>query len=181
MRPRAPHNQRPGVGGFSLIELVAVMAILGVLSLTSIPALRSVTSAREGALARQLVRQLELARAFATATGEPTGLLYDEAGGALRLRRIASEGGAPEPAPDPQGGAYPDLLLGVEYPGSTVTGFVTGDGDASHTAVWFSFDGAPQVRDSDGALLTGFTQDAVISTSGGRSVTVRMTTGAIEG
>jgi len=167
--------------GFSLTELIAVMVILGALAATAAPAVRSMTSAGQGSMARQLVRQLELARAYATASGQPTGVLYDSDANALLLRRIATDGGAPTPVPGPLGATYDDLLLNAVHPSTTVTGFTTGDGDPSHRAVWFSFDGTPEVRDADGALVTGFTQDAVITTSGDHAVTVRMSTGAIEG
>ena len=171
-------RKRPG---FTLTELVAVMVILGALSITAAPAVRSMTSAREGAMSRQLERQLELARAFATASGQPTGLIYDSGESVFRLRRIATDGGAPTPVPSPLGATYDDLLLAVAYPSVAVTGFTTGDGDPSHQAVWFGFDGTPEVRDDAGVLISGFTQDAVITTTGVHTVTIRMSTGAIEG
>lgn len=167
--------------GFSLTELIAVMVILSALAATAAPAVRSMTGARQGSMARQLVRQLELARAYATASGQPTGLVYDSGANALLLRRIATDGGPPTPVPSPLGATYDDLLLNAQYPSVTVTGFTTGDGDPAHQAVWFSFEGTPEVRDAAGALVTGFTQDAVITTTGAHVVTVRMSTGAIEG
>lgn len=170
-----------GRRGFTLVELIAVMVIMSALAFSAAPAVRSMTSARQGAMSRQLVRLIELARAHATASGQPTGLVYDSGSATFQLRRIASVGAAPSATPDPLGGTYKDLALSVEYPSVAVTGFVTGDGDANHQAIWFSFNGTPEIRDGSGAYLSGFTQDAVITTTGSHSVTVRMTTGAIEG
>ena len=174
-RTTTGHRRR----GFSLIELVAVIVILSALAVSAAPAIRSVGSAREGSLARHLERFIGLARAHATATGEPTGLVYDSGAGAFRLRRIASDGAAPTAVPGPLGAVYADLSLSVEYPGVTVTAFTTGDGDAAHSAIWFSFDGTPEIRDAAGVYLSNFTQDAVITTTGAHTVTVRMSSGAI--
>ncbi len=172
---------RAGRRGFSLVELIAVMVVMSALAFSAAPAVRSMTSARQGAMSRQLVRLIELARAHATASGQPTGLVYDSASGAFQLRRIASDGASPTATPNPLGGTYDDLVLSVEYPSVAVTGFVTGDGNAKHQAIWFSFNGTPEIRDGLGGYLSGFTQDAVITTTGSHSVTVRMTSGAIEG
>ena len=181
MQPCAKASKVPGRRGFSLTELIAVIVILSAMALSAAPAVRSMSGARQGAMSRQLVRLLELARAHATATGQPTGLIYDSAGGAFQLRRIATDGGAPTPVPDPLGATFDDLTLSVEYPSVTVTGFITGDGDPSHSGVWFAYDGTPEIRDAEGVFLSNFTQDAVITTTGANAVTVRMSTGAIEG
>ena len=180
MTQRMVANAHPARRGFSLTELIAVMVILSVLAITAAPAVRSVTSAREGALTREVVRQLELARAYATATGEPAGVVFNDGAGAFLMRRIAAGGGSPVAVPDPTGGVYEDLLLAQRYPASSVTAFVTGDGDPERRAVWFSYEGVPEVRDDNGVFVTSFTQDAVITTTGGHEVTVRRTTGSIE-
>jgi len=173
----------PAVGharGVSLVELIAVMLILSVMAFGAAPAVRSMTSAREGAAARQLTRLLQVTRAHATATGQPTGLIYDAAADTFTFRRIEEEGDPPTPAPDPLGGAMPEFIPALAYPGVTVIGFVTGDADPGHTVVWFSDDGTPQVRSANGDLISEFTQDAVITVTGGKTVRVRRTTGAIE-
>jgi prepilin-type N-terminal cleavage/methylation domain-containing protein len=166
--------------GFSLIELIAVIVILSALAVSAAPAIRSVGTAREGSMSRHLVRLVGIARAHASATGQPTGLIYDSGAGSFLLRRIATDSAAPTPVPNPLGVSYPDLILAVEYPAVTVTGFTTGDGDPLHSAIWFSFDGTPEIRDAAGVLVSSFTQDAVITTSGAKAVTIRMTTGTIE-
>jgi len=181
MRQRTRASLIPGRRGFTLIELVAVMVVFSALAISAAPAVRSMASAREGAMSRQLVRLLELARAHATASGQPTGLVYDSDAGSFQLRRIATEGAAPTPVPDPLGATFDDLSLAVEYPSVTVTGFTTGDGDAANQCVWFSFNGTPEIRDGAGVYISDFTQDAVITTSGAHAVTIRMSTGAIEG
>lgn len=180
MPERRTPTRNPVRRGFSLTELIAVMVILSALAFTAAPAVRSVTSARQGAMMRHVTRQLELARAYATATGEPTGVVYDSGVAAFRMRRIATNGGAPVAVPSPTGGTYRDLLLGVEYPAEQVTGYTTGDGNPANQAIWFSYEGTPEIRDADGEYVSGFTQDAVIETSGGHEITVRMTTGSIE-
>jgi prepilin-type N-terminal cleavage/methylation domain-containing protein len=166
--------------GFTLAELLAVMAIIAVLAASAAPAVRAVSDARAAGLAREVARLLALARAHAVATGQPTGLLYDSGEATLALRRIAPGGSAPTTIVGALGESAEDVRIEGQFAGAAVTSFVTGDGVGSHTAVWFTYRGEPEVRDSSGASLGPFTQDAVLTVTGDRAVTVRRSTGAVE-
>ncbi len=156
------------------------MAIIAVLAASAAPAVSAVSDARAAGLAREVARLLALARAHAGATGQPTGLVYDAGEATLALRRIAPGGGAPTTVVGAVGEAAQDVRIERHFAGAGVTSFVTGDGVSSHTAVWFTYRGEPEVRNSSGTSLGPFTQDAVLTITGGRAVTVRRSTGAVE-
>jgi prepilin-type N-terminal cleavage/methylation domain-containing protein len=58
-----------GGGGFSLIELVAVMVVVGIISATAVVSLSSTTGNRATMAAKQLQRDMTFARQRAVATG----------------------------------------------------------------------------------------------------------------
>ena len=64
-------------GGFSLIELIAVIVILAILSATAVPTLSAITVNRQRQAARQLLRDMTLARQWAVATGTRTWVIFD--------------------------------------------------------------------------------------------------------
>lgn len=71
-------NRRPARGGgFTLIELVAVMVVVSILALTAAPALSVTTGTRAGMAATQLHRDLTYARQHAVATGARTWVVFD--------------------------------------------------------------------------------------------------------
>ena len=66
-------------GGFSLIELIAVMIVVGILAAAVAPVLSATASTRAAMAARHLVRDLTFARQRAVATGTRSWVVFDTA------------------------------------------------------------------------------------------------------
>ncbi len=165
---------------FTLIELVAVIAIVGALAIAAIPALGTLTATRRAALGNEVERRLLLARAWAMSTGQPAGLRFDLTAQTLQMQRIVSDGDAPTPMPGVTGSTDADstLVVGSAFAGASVQSVsTTPSGD---TAVWFDYTGTPQARLANGKLQGSLTADAVVTLTGGATVTVRALSGAIE-
>ncbi len=64
-------------GGFTLIELIAVMVLIAILAATSIPALTSISQTRAAAAAVDLQRSMTFARQNAVSTGTRTWVVFD--------------------------------------------------------------------------------------------------------
>lgn len=146
------------------------MTLLSILAVTATPAISSLLGTRERALGAEAARLLSSARARASATGEPTGVRFDEDGAGAALVRIAEAGGAPEALE----------ASGVRWSafGSARIGEVENGDGSSWRTIWFGAHGRPEVRDEDGALEGGFTQDATVR-CGAQVITVTRLTGRI--
>ena len=74
-------NNRPrrlsGGGGFSLVELIAVMVVIGILAGTAIVSMSSTTGNRPAMAAKQLLRDLTFARQRSVATGTRSWVDFD--------------------------------------------------------------------------------------------------------
>jgi prepilin-type N-terminal cleavage/methylation domain-containing protein len=70
---RRPHK----VGGFTLLELIAVIVIVAILAAVAVPTVGSIASSRGAAAGRQLLRDLTFARQRATATGVRAWVVFD--------------------------------------------------------------------------------------------------------
>ncbi len=66
-------------GGFSLIELIAVMIVVGILAAAVAPVLSATARTRAAMAARHLVRDLTFARQRAVATGTRSWVVFDTA------------------------------------------------------------------------------------------------------
>ena len=66
-------------GGFTLIELVAVLVIVAVLAAVAVPTLDAIGGTRATMAAKQLLRDLTFARQRAVATGTVTWVVFDTA------------------------------------------------------------------------------------------------------
>jgi len=174
-RPRRPSSR-----AFSLVELAVVVALLGIMAASVTPALRGVSDARQSAAWREAERRLVHARTRAMSTGRAFGVRITAASGTFELLEIPVGGGIPQGARDALGQTIPAWSLPTAYPSTAVSSFVGGDGVSGTGVVWFGHDGAPQRRNSSGALLGAFTQDAVVTLTGGRTVTVREVSGLVE-
>ncbi|MFG0258195.1 MAG: Tfp pilus assembly protein FimT/FimU [Phycisphaerales bacterium JB043] len=165
--------------GFSLTELIAIVSILGAMALSAAPALHRIESSRQSGARDEVARLLAVARASALATGDPYGLEIDADNEEVSLVYI-DDGGSPQAAPNATGQPSAAFPLASLYPGVEITSFVSGSGSSSHTTIWFGFSAIPETRDASGGSRAAFTQDAVITISGGKTITVRRETGAIE-
>lgn len=64
-------------GGFTLVELVAVLVVTAILAATAVPALGTLADTRRGLAASGLRRDLTLARQRAVATGTRSWVIFD--------------------------------------------------------------------------------------------------------
>ena len=177
MTPRHHPRRRRA---YSLVELIAVMALVATLAVSAAPALRWMERSRDAALEREARRMLAVARAGVIATGRPTGVRFDTAAQTLSVVTIAEAGDPPTAAPGPTGTPSEARRIETEFPGASVVSVVNGDGGAASDTIWFGYAGAPEVRDAAGDLVGAYTTDAVVTISGGRTITVRRATGMIE-
>ncbi|MEZ6243508.1 MAG: prepilin-type N-terminal cleavage/methylation domain-containing protein [Phycisphaerales bacterium] len=165
---------------FTILELMVVVLLMSILAVAVLPALASLDEARIGAAADEIERTLVLARSMAMASGEPTGADFDLTKQTVSLVRITSVGGAPEPALDALSQPVSPLRVGVTFPHVEVLSLTNGNGSGGSGAIWFRFDGAPETRAADGSLVGAFTQDAVVTLTGPKTVVIRMGAGLVE-
>ncbi|MFI4896543.1 MAG: Tfp pilus assembly protein FimT/FimU [Phycisphaerales bacterium JB059] len=165
---------------FTLIEAMVVVILMSIIAVSVMPALNNLDEARRGAAADELIRLLSQARALAMASGRPMGVSVDLEDNAARIVQIAAAGAAPTPATDPMGQPEAPVRFADQYAGVELVSMTQGDGTAGSGSIWFRFDGVPQTRGADGALVGAFTQDATVELSGSQVVTVRMGTGLVE-
>ena len=64
-------------GGFTLVELIAVMVVVGVLGASAVPSLRKMASTQASMAAAKLLNDLTHARQLAIATGTRTWVVFD--------------------------------------------------------------------------------------------------------
>ncbi len=170
-------------GGFTLVELIAVVVVLAAVSISAAPALVSLSGIRDASLGRELGRRVNLARAVAGASGRPTGVRFDAAAQSMMLVQVATAGAPPTPLPgitgSVDGGSAGADSVSSLFPGSSIVS-VSLDPAGAHDTLWFSYMGVPHLRDGTGAPAGDLVQDAVIGVSGGHTLTVRMVTGLVE-
>lgn len=164
--------------GFTLAEMLAVVAIVGVLAASVTPAIRMLDDARRAALRAEVVRMVTVARAHSAASARPSGVEIDLAGGAARLLQIPAAGEAPVALHDALGA--PRLPVPIQRGEAAVTGAVMGDGREGGGVLWFGLRGVPELRDPESWVRTGgWTTDAVIELAGVEPVVVSRGTGAV--
>lgn len=74
----APWTRRPRkVGGFTLLELIAVIVIVAILAAVAVPTVGTIANTRGASAGRQLLRDLTFARQHAAATGVRTWVDFD--------------------------------------------------------------------------------------------------------
>jgi hypothetical protein len=164
-----------------LIESIAVLVIVSILSVAVVPAVRSLDTMAHTGLRNEVARKLALARANAMSTGKPTGLRFNAGAQSLDLLYINATADPPAALPGPTGSvdsssSTPTASL---FPGASVTDADLDDADAYDT-LWYDFQGEPHFRAADGSFIATIPRDAVINCSGPNTVTVYMTTGAIQ-
>lgn len=175
-RGRCDHR---GGAGFTLAETIAVLVIAGILAVVSAPAFAGLLRMRHAGLASEVERRLSLARAHSVAASYPVGVRFNIADQTVTTMALPDSTAAPTEMSATVGGS-PTTLISEIAPGASVTS-VAINGGGVYSTIWFDYKSVPHVRDeSTGAFVSNFTEDAMISLSGGHSITVRRLTGLIE-
>ncbi|MCA9294780.1 MAG: hypothetical protein KDA20_13310, partial [Phycisphaerales bacterium] len=117
--------------------------------------------------------------ATALSTTLPTGVRFDATTQTMTLVEIVSSGAAPTTVLPSIGAKYPELPVGTVFSGTSITTVDLADAGAPDT-IWFDYEAAPHTRDADGTNPVALTRDAVITFSGGDTLTIHKTTGLIE-
>ncbi len=170
-------------GGFSLIELVAVMLIVGILAGAAVVSLSSTTNNRSTMAAKQLLRDLTFARQRAVATGTPSWIDFDPGVG-VETWTVKAEDPVSVPTgwsdasvlTDPATGQPFVQTLGV---GSFAGVALSAAGFDTFQIVGFDWMGQPWTY--DGGTELALVADGTITISGGHTVTVEAGTGHIAG
>ena len=74
--------------------------------------------------------------------------------------------------------AEAEFNIGVAFSGVSIT-LVSSEAGTGTQTFWFSHEGTPQIRNSAGALLGAWTQNATVTLSGGTSVYIHARSGAV--
>jgi prepilin-type N-terminal cleavage/methylation domain-containing protein len=159
-------RSRGGEGGFTLVELVAVMVLAGILAAAAIPAMGSMAGAKAAGVQRQIRKDLGHARERAVNTGVRTWVAFDVPGNAYSV--LAEPAGSPGRAgavviSDPGTGRLFRTMLGSEAGASLVSVDVGGGSEVG-------FDWRGRALTGTGA---GLSAAGVVTITGGRTVTVR--------
>lgn len=159
-------------GGFSLIELIAIMLIIALLAGAAVPTLSTLSASRTGMAARQCLRDITFARQRAIATGVVHWVVFSTGSKTWSIlqENYASPGraGASIITDLATGKPYTITLNTGDYVGVNFTSVTFGAG----TEIGFNWLGKPYISDST-ALAS---QGSVIFTTGSR-VNVEVTTG----
>jgi len=173
---KSPYRRSPEVdGGFTLIEMVAVIVVLAILAGAAVPTLSALNASRSAMAGKQLLRDLTFARQRAVATGTRCWVVVDANADTWS---ILSE----DPASPGRAGAtvITDMATGRPYTIVLNTSEFQGVGVAS-----CNFDGASEVGfdwlgkplNSASASLAA---DGSVVLTGGEQVQVRTHTGYVK-
>ena len=176
-RTRAILDRWPGsrVGGFTLVELLAVLIMLAIISAVVVPALTSVNATRQAAAASRLVRDLQLARQRSVARGVRTWVVVnaDQQQYALLIEDPAAPGraGRVPMIDDATGRAFVVALNQGEWRGASIEGVDL----AGAAEIGFDTRGRPLAADE-----TILASDGTISLSGAHRVRITARTGMVQ-
>ena len=165
-----------GGGGFSLIELVAVMVVVGIMAATAVVSLSSTTGNRATMAAKQLQRDLTFARQRAVATGTRSWVEFNTVNQTWTVR--VEDPGSPGRAgatvlTDPATQSdFVQVLDANQFVTVQMTA-VNFDGDD-----WIGFDWLGRPLDKTGEV-TPLTAEGSVTLTGGHQVTVDKDTGHI--
>ena len=163
-----------GSGGFTLIELVAVIIIIAIMAAAAVPSLSNLTDTRAGMASKQLLRDLTFARQRAVATGAPTWVVFDTNANTwtILVEDLSNPGRA-------NATALPDAATGRSFVQSLDAGslsgvrFVSVDFD-SNLEVGFNWLGKPL-----NSTETQLTAEGSVILTGGHSINIVPETGHI--
>lgn len=162
-------------GGFTLIELVAVIVLVGIMSVVAIPSFNAHDENRQAAAAAQVLQELHYARQVAVGTGLRTWVVIDETAETVSLLQEsrATPGLANATAlTDPMDGDPYVLALNTgPYVGATIDGVnIAGD-----TRVGFDFLGRPLDPGTENVLAT----NGSVTLSGAHVIVIAARTGHV--
>ncbi len=163
------------VGGFTLMELLAVLVLLAIISAVVVPTLSSVGATRQAAAASRLLRDVQLARQRAVARGVRTWVVIDAE--AQQYALFIEDPVAPGRAnrrpiiDEATGKPFVVVLNQGEWRGASVAAVDI----AGRSEVGFDNRGRP--LGADEALLTA---DGTITLSGDHTVRITARTGLVQ-
>lgn len=162
--------------GFSLIELVAVIAITSILAAVAIPALSGVGASRPRLAARQMARDLTFARGYAVSTGDTTWASIDTATQTLSVLvenpAVPGRNGAVALTDPATGLAFVQAYGRGDFVGVSITAVNIGDNVGRE----IGFDWLGRPLGQTGAPLSAA---STISLTGGNSVAIEPQTGSV--
>ncbi len=109
-------SERARRAGFTLIEMIAVVALIGMIFALGIPRLSSSRWRALGDAAESIASSLEYARQRAILTGVPHRVLVDLEDGGWRVEWLVSEQEALSGGADADPGGFADALAGLAPP-----------------------------------------------------------------
>lgn len=170
-----PRSQRRA---FSMLEMMLVVTIIGIIAATARPALRLLSDARRIGAVQEVERALLFARSTAMATGNATGVELTPLG--LRILTIPNGSTAPESLLGPDGQPRGIPVLAADQRDFWITHLQDGSGaSVTQATLWFSIDGTPELRDTNGTRLGPWTDDARIEIADTGVINIRRITGAL--
>jgi len=153
-------------GGFTLVELVAVIVIVAILAAAAVPTMSNLDGSRAAAAAKQLHSDVTFARQRAIATGTPSWVVFDTAAETWSV--LAED-------PDNPGRGQATVLFTVTLDVDRFIGveLITANFD-SNPEVGFDWLGRP-LDQSESELSA----DGTVTTTGGFTLTVHTGTGHV--
>jgi prepilin-type N-terminal cleavage/methylation domain-containing protein len=159
-------------GGFTLPEMIVVVAITAIMAATAAPSLLNLGSTRCAAAARQLVRDLTFARQRSIATGTRHWVVFNTSTQtwSVLIENINSPGRSGATALNDLASGRPFVQTMNAAPFSAVSLTAVSIGGASE--IGFDWQGKP-LNASEAALTT----DGTVTFTGSRTVTIKANTG----